>query len=437
MLKTNIGDKFYNHSRKYLAKGLSASARWNESLKRPLYFKKGVGAYIYDIDGIKSLDMFLSHGASILGHNNKEISESIKNAIEMGTLCSYETEYQTALAKKLCKLIPCAQLCRFSCSGTEAVMHALRLAREYTGKDLILKFEGHYHGLSDYMQYSWCPVPEKRGKRNNPNPVPFSGGIPQGIESYIKIIPFNDLDILQKTIKRLKDRLATVILEPINYNQGCIIPDKEYIVSLRELTKENDILLIFDEVLSAFRTGPDCAQGYLNVTPDICIIGKSIGGGTPISAIAGKKEILEHLKPEGECTHSGTYNGHLIPVMASLATLGEIEKPYFYDHIYKLAERLYRGLSDIFAQSRLNIKVQGLGSRFGLFFDPKKDVIKEYRDRLGENKEMGLKFYQLMYEKGIYFHGLHHGFSSAHSSDDIDTVLNCTEGIVRDLEDYF
>jgi glutamate-1-semialdehyde 2,1-aminomutase len=190
-------------------------------------------------------------------------------------------------------------------------------------------------------------------------------------------------------------------------------------------------------VLSAFRTGPDCAQGYLKVTPDICIIGKSIGGGTPISAIAGKREIMEHLKPKGACTHSGTYNGHLITVMASLATLGEIEKPYFYEHMYELAERLYKGLSDILSQSRLNIKVQGLGARFGFFFDPKKDVIREYRDRLGENNAMALKFYQLMYEKGIYFHGLHHGFSSVHSVDDIDIVLNRTEETVRELEGIF
>ncbi len=437
MLQTGEGDKFYQYSKKYLVEGLSASARWNDNLKRPLYFKKGEGAYVYDIDNNRLLDMFLSHGASILGHNNNKINEAIKSAIGMGTLCSYETEFQTELAEKLCKLIPCADLCRFSCSGTEAVMHTLRLAREYTGKDLVLKFEGHYHGLSDYVQYNWCPVPDRMGKRDDPNIIPFSGGIPKGIEKYIKIIPFNDLDILQDTIERFKDSLAAVILEPINYNQGCIIPDKEYIESLRELTRDNDIILIFDEVLSAFRTGQDCAQGYLKVTPDICIIGKSIGGGTPISAIAGKREIMEHFKPKGGCTHSGTYNGHLIPVMASLATLGELEKPYFYEHIYKLAERLYKGLSNIFKESRLNIIVQGLGSRFGFFFDSKKDIVSEYRERLGENNEMASKFYQLMYEKGIYFHGLHHGFSSVHSVDDIDMVLNRTEETIRELEEIF
>ncbi|GAH16614.1 unnamed protein product, partial [marine sediment metagenome] len=237
-----------------------------------------------------------------------------KSASEIGILCSYETKYQTELAEKLCKMIPSADVCRFSCSGTEAVMHSIRLAREYTGKDVMLKFEGHYHGLVDYLQYNWRPDHKEMGKRSNPKIIPFSSGIPEGIKKYIKIIPFNDLDILEVTIERLKQHLAAVILEPINYNQGCIIPKKRFLESLRNLTKKNNILLIFDEMLSAFRTGPDCAQGYFGVTPDICLIGKSVGGGTPISVIAGKRNIMEHFKPTGSCTHSGTYNGNLIPV---------------------------------------------------------------------------------------------------------------------------
>lgn len=437
MLKKENGDKFYEYSKKFLLAGLSASGRWNDNLLRPVYLKNGIGPYIYDMDDNKLIDMALSHGASILGHNNKKINQAIKKACDIGILCSYETEYQTELAKKLCKMIPCADVCRFSCSGTEAVMHSIRLARDYSQKNLILKFEGHFHGLTDYLQYSWSPDQKEMGPYDNPESVPFSGGVPEDIKKYIKVIPFNDLEILEKTIEKLKSSLAAVILEPINYNQGCIVPDHKFLKKLRYLTKKNNILLIFDEILSAFRTGPDCAQGYFKVTPDICVIGKSVGGGTPISVIAGRKDVMEHFKPIGTCSHSGTYNGHLIPVMAALATLEEIEKPEFYNHIYKLADKLYKGFDEIFSSTKLNIKAQGLGARFGFYFNPKKDVIREYRDKIGENKAMASKFYQLMYEKGVYFHGLHHGFSIEHSIEDIDKVLNCTSDTIRELEETF
>jgi glutamate-1-semialdehyde 2,1-aminomutase len=437
MIKKEKGDKFYKYSKNFLLSGQSASARWNDYFQRPVYFKRGDGAYVYDMDDNKLIDMCISHGASILGHNNRKINQAIKKATKIGMLCAYETKYQTELAEKLCTMIPCSDVCRFSCSGTEAVMHSIRLAREYSGKNLILKFEGHYHGLSDYLQYSWSPVLKDMGTYSNPKSVPFSGGIPEGIKKYIKVIPFNDLEILEKTIEELKTNLAAVILEPINYNQGCIVPDLKFLKSLRYLTKKNNILLIFDEVLSAFRTGTDCAQGYFKVIPDICVIGKSVGGGTPISVIAGRRSIMEHFKPIGACSHSGTYNGHLIPTMAALATLDEIIQPEFYKHIYKLADKLYEGFDDIFSSTKLNIKMQGLGARFGFYFNPKKDVIRQYRDRLGENKEMALTFYQLMYEKGVYFHGLHHGFSIMHSIEDMERVLNCTHDTIKELERIF
>ena len=429
------GDKFYDYSKKFLLAGCSSSARWNENFSRPLYFKKASGPYIYDLDNNKIIDMFCSHGASILGYNHENINNAIKNAIDMGIMCSYETEYQTALAEMLCKIIPCAEVCRFTCSGTEAVMHLIRLAREYTGKDLIMKFEGHYHGLVDYIQYSWSSDSlEEMGPYNNPNPVPFSEGIPEGIKKYLKVIPFNNIKILEETVEKLKSSLAAIILEPINYNQGCIIPDPEFLKALRKITEENNIILIFDEVLSAFRTGPGCAQEYFNITPDTCTIGKSIGGGTPISVIAGKRIIMEHFKPIGKCTHSGTYNGHLIPVMASIATLEEISKRDFYSHIYELADKLYGGLNEIFNGTNLNIKIQGLGARFGLYFDVKKNVIRECRDLIKNNNEMAMKFYKSMYQKGIYFHGLHHGFSSQHSMKDITKVLDCAKKTVKELE---
>jgi glutamate-1-semialdehyde 2,1-aminomutase len=441
-LKRENGDKLYEFAKTVLVSGGSASARWNRALDRPIFFKEGAGSRVIDIDDNELIDMCCSHGGSIMGHRHPAIVKAIQQSLDMGILCSYETIYQSELAKKICEMVPSAELCRYSLSGSEATMHSIRLARDFTGKEVIIKFEGHFHGYYDYVQYSWAPSLTDAGPYENPNAVPYSSGMPEGIKNYIKILPFNDLDILEKTIKKNKDMLAAVILEPINYNIGCVIPDKEYMTAMREITKENDVLLIYDEILSAFRTGPGCAQEYFRIVPDLCTIGKCVAGGTPLSVIAGKKEIMEHMAPMGKSTHSGTYTGHLITVMAANAALDEIRKPYFYDHIYKLADRLYGGFKEIFNKSKLNIKVQGLGARFGLYFDIKKDIVKQYRDCADNNTEMNLKFYELMLDRKVYFHDYggrpcHHGFSIQHTIEDIDEVLNRTEDAIKSMEKIY
>lgn len=441
-MKRKEGDKLFDFANQYLVSGGSASARWSEALLRPLYFKYGEGSRLFDYDGNDIIDMCCSHGGSIMGHKHPEIIKRIKKALDLGIMCSYETEYQSELAQKIVEMVPSAEICRYTCSGTEATMHAIRVAREFTGKEVIIKFEGHFHGYHDYVQYSWVPSLDEAGPYENPNAIPFSGGIPDGIKNYIKILPFNNIELLEKAIKENKDRLAAVILEPINYNIGCVVPDKEYMQQMREITKDNDVLLIYDEILSAFRTGPDCAQGYFGVTPDLCTIGKCVAGGNPLSVIAGKKEIMENMTPIGKSTHSGTYTGHLIPVMGANAAMDEIRKPYFYKHIYKLADKLYEGFNQIFNDSRLNIKIQGLGARFGFYFDVAKDVIREYRDAADHNIEMNLKFYELMLEKNVYFHDYggrtcHHGFSIQHSLEDIDEVLARTADTVKELEKIY
>ena len=437
MNKKGNSNKIYDFSKKYLVSGCSSAIRWNKLLKRPLYIKEGQGSRIIDYDNNTFIDTCCSHGASILGHKHPRIIEQLYKAADMGILCSYETEYQGILAKKICDLVPCAELCRFTCSGTEATMNAIRLARDITGKDVILKFEGHFHGYHDYLQYSWAPSLNEAGFYNNPNSVPCSSGMPEKIKEFVKVIPFNNIEILENTIKKYKNKIAAIILEPINYNSGCIVPDKEYMKQMRVLTKNNGIILIYDEILSAFRTGKDCAQGYFSVTPDISTIGKCVAGGTPLSVLCGKKEYMEHLTPIGKCVHSGTYNGHLIAVLSAIATLNEIDKPYFYKHIYKLADKLYKGFNQIFNNLRLNIKVQGLGARFGFYFDVKKEIIREYRDCVDNNEEMNLKFFELMYNRGVYFYGKHNGFSIQHALEDVYEVLNKTEDTIKDLEKIY
>lgn len=441
-MKRENGDRLYDFARDYLVSGGSASARWNLALKRPLFFKQGKGSRLIDYDDNELIDMCCSHGGSIMGHKHPEIVARIEKALEMGILCSYETEFQGELARKIVEMVPAAELCRFTCSGTEATMHAIRLARDFTRKDMILKFEGHFHGYHDYVQYSWAPMLEDAGPYSSPNIVPFSSGMPEGLMDYITITPFNDIDVLEAAVKKNKNRLAAIILEPINYNIGCVVPDKEYMVQMRQLATENDIILIYDEILSAFRTGPDCAQGYFGVTPDLCCIGKCVAGGTPLSVVAGKKEIMEHMSPIGKSSHSGTYTGHLIPVMGANASMDEIRKPGFYEHIYSLADKLYNGLDNIFSDSKLNIFAQGLGARFGFYFNTEKPEIKQYRDCADNDTEMNLKFYELLLERKVYFHDYggrpcHHGFSIQHTSEDIDEVLNRIEDSVKEMEKIY
>jgi glutamate-1-semialdehyde 2,1-aminomutase len=354
----------------------------------------------------------------------------------MGIICANETEYHSQLAKKIVELTPCAELVRFTCSGTEATMHCIRLAREFTGKDKILKFEGHFHGYHDYVDYSVHPPLEKAGSEAHPITYIESGGVPQGMKDYVIVIPFNDLDIFTKTLKAHKDEVAAVILEPINYNSGCIVPQSGYLEEVRALTRENDVLLIFDEVLSAFRVGLGSAQEYFGVTPDLCTLGKAIGGGgAPLSAFAGKREIMQHLRPLGNAQHSGTYNGHLVAVMAGLAALEEISSEGFYDHIYALADKLYSGLSEIFNNSNLTIRVQGLGARFGLYFGIDEKVTN-YRIAAQNDQNLATRFYKAVHEEGLYMVPFsHHGFSAAHTLQDIENALDKVETAVKRLED--
>lgn len=420
-------EELWDLAKQSLVAGVSASTRVNSALKRPFYVERGVGSRLYDVDGNELIDMCTSHGGSILGHKHPKIVEAIQKALDLGILCSYETEYQGKLANKVSSMVPGAELMRFTCSGTEATMHAIRVARVVTGKEKIIKFEGHFHGYHDYVQYSWSPPLDQAGPVEAPIPYAQSGGIPAGIRDYIVIVPFNDTQRLEDAIKKHKNEVAAVICEPINYNCGCVVPDRQYMHDMRRLCTESGIMLIYDEILSAFRTGPDCAQGYFGVVPDLCTIGKCVAGGTPLSIFAGKKDYMENVRPLGESEHSGTYTGHLIPVMAAIACLEEISSPGFYDHIYALADTLYGGINELIAKHGLKIRLQGLGARFGLYFGIDEEVTN-YRISARNDKDMALKFYKLAYDEGVYFHdysgkACHHGFSAVHTIDDIEQVL--------------
>jgi glutamate-1-semialdehyde 2,1-aminomutase len=264
-----------------------------------------------------------------------------------------------------------------------------------------------------------------------------SGGVPAGLADYVCLLPFNDLEAVRRALWLHGREIAAVILEPIHYNAGCIVPDTAYLSALSDLCREYGVLLIFDEILSAFRTGPGCAQAYFGVTPDLCTIGKCVAGGTPLSVFGGRRELMEHLRPLGNAEHSGTYNANLIPIMAADAALRELARPELYTHLFALADRLYPGMNAIFRRRGFPALCQGLGARFGLYFGRTEEV-KDYRQTAGQDVELALRFFAGMTERGVYFcdnggRPSHHGFSAAHTLADIDRVLQATEDTVTAL----
>ena len=425
-------EQLYEFARQYLVGGVSSSIRLAQAYgNRPFYMARGEGSKVYGVDGREYIDLCTSHGASLLGHKHPGIVAALHQAAEMGVLCSYETEFQGALAKKIVEMIPCAELVRFAGSGTETTMHTIRLAREYTGKDKILKFTGHFHGYHDYVLFERdAPSPTAQAAESGLYPV--TDGIPKGMDKYVTVVPDNDLEAFETAIRQQKDEIAAVILEPVHYNAGCIIPSREYIQQLRRITAENDILLIFDEVLAGFRMAPGGAQEYFGVTPDLCTLGKAVGAGLPLSVICGKWEIMSHIKPLGNVQHSGTYNGSLPSVLAGLAALEAYSSPGFYEHINQLGQHLYTGITEIATRLGVKARVQGLGARFGIYFGIEEEVTS-FKQAQAVDMKMNNCFIETAWKNGVYFHDYgsskgakHHGFSAAHTLADMDRAL---EGI--------
>jgi glutamate-1-semialdehyde 2,1-aminomutase len=433
------GETLFAEAAQLTPGGGAATVRFNRALGKTMYFSSGDGAYVTDVDGQRYLDMCMSHGASLLGHNHPALKKAVTQALEMGILCSYETEHHVALARKMIEMVPGAEMVRFSGTGTETVMHTLRLARAFTGRNKFIKFEGHFHGYSDYIYWSTAPPLDQAGPADHPVPYCQSDGIPEEIADYVVVVPFNDIDALREAVETHREDLAGIILEPVNYDAGCILPKPGYLEAMRELATENDALLIFDEVLTAFRIAPGGAQEFLGVIPDLAILGKATGGGLPISAIAGKKEIMTQLRPLGNAEHSGTYMGHLIPVIGSLACLNELSKPGVYDRMFTLGDRLYNGIRESIRNTGIRARLQHLGPRFFIYFGLDPDVeIVDYRAAAQYDRDMTLAFSRETMDRGVYFHdyggGLaHHGFSTAHTEADVDFALNIIDDTLKAL----
>jgi len=429
----------FDYASQYLVAGVSGSARLNAALGHPLYLTRGDGCRVYDVDGRAYIDYNLSHGATFLGHNHPQVRKAIEQALDMGVICAYETEYHSRLAERICNVVPCAEQVRFANSGSEATLAAIRLARAVTGKQKILKFEGHFHGLHDYVVWNaHGPVREDLPTYPYVPAQVESAGIPPQISEYVIVIPWNDPAAFEQAMGEHAHELAAIICEPVNYNSGCILPQPGMLELLREQATRYGVLLIFDEVLSGFRMAIGGAQGYYRVTPDLCTLAKAVANGLPLAVVAGRRDLMQVLSPVGQAAHSGTYSGHLFAILAALASLEEIGQPGFYDRIFANADRLYGGLTKLFDSHGVPARVQGLGARFGIYFGVTSEVTN-YQDAARIDGGLGDRFIQACFQRGLYFHNYgrlslgHHGFSAAHTPADIDETLDRIEDAIRTM----
>ena len=428
----------FERAQRSLAGGVSASTRVNRALGHPLYFDRAQGCRLWDLDGREYLDLCCSHGATLLGHGDPRVRAAVERVLDRGAACSYENELHAQLAELLCRTVPCCERVRFTGSGTEATMHCIRLARAYTGKPKLLKIEGNFHGYHDQVMFSIGTPADQLGPETDPTRFPGSTGIAPGLAEQLVLVPYNRPDLLEIAIRRHAHELAAVICEPIYFNAGCVLPTPEFLAALRGLTREHGVLLIFDEVLCAFRMCAGGAQEFLGVTPDLCTLGKAVGGGYPLSVFGGREEIMRRLMPQGDCQHSGTYNGHPVAVAAALAAVEEYLAPGFYDHINQLGRRLFAGLNESLARNGIVGRVQGLGARFGIFFGVA-DEVRNYRDAVQHHRQQMLRFVKAAIDRGVYFHdyggaACHHGFCAAMTMADVENALDRLDSALASLK---
>jgi len=424
--------QFFEKAMKYLPGGASSNLRgFPVYTPHPIYIKRGKGSKCYDVDGNEYIDYQAAYGALILGHCHPKVTEAVLEQIRGGTMFGIASELEFEAAEQLNRMVPSVEMVRWCCSGTEATMTAMRLARGYTGKDKIIKFEGHYHGSHDYVCCGYHPNPSDWGSRISPSTqrLAFSTGVPEDTLKSVITIPWNDLELLEKVIRRHKDEIGGVITEPIMGNGGMIFPRKGYLEGMRELTEDNEIVLIFDEVVTGFRVARGGASEYLGVRPDLHTFGKAIANGYPISVFGGKKEIMSQIKPGG-AYHSGTYAGNPLGLAAALATMKELDNKAAYKRMYWIGEKLINGLRKAAERADEKIFIPGFAGFFQIYFTDKTDFY-EWRDvagNIGASKYNS--FVWELYKRGVYMHPsvlerIH--LTMAHSEDDVEQTVAVAE----------
>jgi glutamate-1-semialdehyde 2,1-aminomutase len=411
----------YEEAVRLLPGGVNSPVRAFKSVKMtPIFMARGKGSKIYDIDGNEYIDYVLSWGPLILGHANPRVVEALKKVTENGTSFGAPTLIENELAKLVIERVPSVEIVRMVNSGTEATMSAIRLARGYTGRNKIVKFEGSYHGHGDSLLI-------KAGSGVATLGLPDSPGVPEAVAQNTITVPYNDLESVRYAFERFGEDIAAVIVEPVAGNMGVVPPLPGFLQGLRDITKQYGALLIFDEVMTGFRVDYHCAQGYFGIEPDLTCLGKVIGGGLPVGAYGGKAEIMEKVAPSGPVYQAGTLSGNPLAMTAGYETLIQLT-PETYEEFRKKAERLEEGLRAAAEKYEIPHAINRAGSMIGFFFTNEKVI--NYEKAKTSDLDMFAAYYREMAEQGIFlppsqFEGLF--LSTEHTDEDIEKTIAAAE----------
>ena len=384
----------------------------------PVFFEKAKGAYLFDVDGNKYIDYIMSWGPMLLGHGHKTVIKTIKKQVDKALTFGAPTELEVQLAEKICSIIPGMEMIRMVNSGTEATMSAIRLARAYTGRDKIVKFEGCYHGHSDSLLV-------KAGSGALTMGEPSSPGVPECLAAHTITLPYNDISKVSNLFDQLGPQIAAIIVEPVVGNMNCIPPIPGFLEKLRECCTKHDALLIADEVMTGFRVSSKGAMAHYKVSPDLICLGKVIGGGLPVGAFGGKKSIMELISPSGSVYQAGTLSGNPIAMACGLATIDLITKEDFLNPVIENTKSLCEGLSQAAKNHNISFTTNQAGTMWGYFFSTEAKVTS-YDQVMACDTDKFKRFYHSMLDQGVYFApaSFEAGFmSSSHTKEDIDYTI--------------
>jgi len=415
----STSEQLFERAKQHIPGGVNSPVRAFKAVGgTPVFIERSEGPYVFDCQGKRYIDYVLSWGPMLMGHNHPAVREAVVQQSEKGLSFGAPTELEIQLADRICDIMPGMDMVRMVNSGTEATMSAIRLARGYTGRDTIVKFEGCYHGHSDSLLV-------KAGSGALTLGVPSSPGVPAAVADYTMTLTYNDSEGVRQAFSQYGDRIACVIVEPVAGNMNCIPPAPGFLQTLREVCTASGAVLILDEVMTGFRLGLQGAQGYYGIEADLTTLGKVIGGGMPVGAFGGKGEIMEQIAPLGPVYQAGTLSGNPIAMAAGLATLEIISQPGFYEPIFARTEALCQGLRDAARDAGIPFTTNHVGSMFGGFFTGEQDV-SNYSQVMACDSAAFNQFFHLMLEHGVYLAPASYetGFmSSAHGEGDIAQTI--------------
>ncbi len=429
--------KLFEEGKKHIPNASSSLIRVASYDPCPPFIARGKGPRIWDEDGNEYLDFNLGYGVLIQGHAPDAQVKALQEQAELGLNFGAPSALEIDVAKLFQKLVPNAERVAFCSNGSDATMNAIRIARAVTGKDAILKFEGHYHGQHDLALISAEAPPIVAGLDEYPRPLPNSAGIPPGVTDYVMVAPYNSIPMFERMVKRYRDRLAAVILEPVMANAGVIPPAPEYLERLVEIAHQNDMLVVFDEVFTGFRVAPGGAQQLYKVEPDISCWAKALGGGVPVSAVSGKAEYLDMIAP-GRISFGGTYNANSLTMAGTLANLRALHRggDELYARFARMTTRLEKGLEEAARDAKVNVLVQSVNGMLQFFFTRRKKIAN-YRESLQIDWNLYLRHAQLLLDRGVYIHPDNYEritFSSAHSDKEVDQFVQVAGETFRELK---